>query len=84
MGIEGRTAVRSSRAGRSNSGEPFRTQGGILRRAKALANFSRGRGDTGTYSGELDQAKSFGHRASMADRRGRAPPKAKLVEHRAQ
>jgi hypothetical protein len=84
MGTEGRTAVRRSRAGRSNSGEPFRTRGGILRRAKALANFSRGRGDTGTYSGELDQAKSSGHRASTADHRGRAPPKAKLTEHRAQ
>jgi hypothetical protein len=53
-------------------------------RAKALANFSRGRGDTGTYSGELDRAKSVGHRASTADRRGRAPAKAKLTEHRAQ
>jgi hypothetical protein len=45
MGREGRTAVRESRAGQSNSGEPFRPQGGDLRRAKALANFSRGKGD---------------------------------------
>jgi hypothetical protein len=40
-------------------------------RAKALANYSRGRGDTGAYSGELNRAKSAGHRASTADRRGR-------------
>jgi hypothetical protein len=64
--------VRRSRAGRSNSGEPFRPRGWDLRRAKAWASFSRGRGDTGTYSGELDRAKSAGHRASMAVRRGRA------------
>jgi hypothetical protein len=76
--------VRKPRVGRSNSGEPFRPRGGVLRRAKALANFSRGRGDTGTCSGELDRAKSVGHRASTADRRGRAPAKVKLAEHRAQ
>jgi hypothetical protein len=84
MGREGRTAVRESRAGRRNSGEPFRPRGGDLRRAKAWASFSRGRGDTGIYSGELDQAKSAGHRASTVDRCGRAPAKAKLDEHRAQ
>jgi hypothetical protein len=66
-------------AGRRNSGERFRPQGGDLKRAKALANFSRGRGDTWTYSGELDWAKSAGHRASTADRRGRAPMKVKLA-----
>jgi hypothetical protein len=49
-----------------------------------LVGFSRDRGDPGTYSGELDRAKSAGHRASTADRRGRAPAKVKLVEHRAQ
>jgi hypothetical protein len=76
--------VRRSRADRRNSGEPFRPWGGDLRRAKALANFSRGRGDTGTYSDELDRAKSAGHRASTADRRGRAPAKVKLTKHRAQ
>jgi hypothetical protein len=81
---EGRTAVRRSRAGRRNSGEPFRPRGGNLRRAKALANFSRGKGDTGTYFDKLNRAKSVGHRASTADRRGRAPAKAKLTEHRAQ
>jgi hypothetical protein len=59
---EGRTVVRRPRVGRSNSGEPLRPRGGDLRRAKALANFSRGRGDTWTYSGELDRAKSVGHR----------------------
>jgi hypothetical protein len=73
--------VRKSRAGRRNSGEPFRPRGGDLRRAKALANFSRGRGDKGVYYGELDQAKSASHHASTADRRSRAPAKAKLVEH---
>jgi hypothetical protein len=76
--------VRKPRADRRNSGEPFRPWGGDLRRAKALANFSRGRGDTGTYSGELDQAKSAEHRTSMADHRDRAPAKVKLAEHRAQ
>jgi hypothetical protein len=75
--------VRRSRVGRSNSDEPFRPRGGDLRRAKAWASFSRDRGDTGTYSGELDQAKSAGHRASMAVRRGRAPAKVKLAEHKA-
>jgi hypothetical protein len=76
--------VRKHRAGRSNSGEPFRPRGGDLRCAKAWASFSRGRGDTGTYSGELDRAKSAGHRASTVVRRGRAPTKVKLAEHRAQ
>jgi hypothetical protein len=76
--------VRRSRTGQRNSDEPFRPRGGDLRHAKALANFSRGRDDTGTYSGELDRAKSAGHRASTADRRGRAAAKAKLAEHRAQ
>jgi hypothetical protein len=72
------------RAGQSNSGERFRPRGGDLRRAKALANFSRGKGTIGTNAGELDRAKSAGHRVSTADRRGRAPAKAKLDEHRAQ
>jgi hypothetical protein len=76
--------VRRSRAGRRNLGERFQPRGGDLRRAKALANFSRGRGDTENYSGELDRAESAGHRASTAERRGRAPVKAKLDEHRAQ
>jgi hypothetical protein len=76
--------VRRSRAGRRNSSERFRPRGGDLRRAKASAGFSRDRRDTGIYSGELDRAKSAGHRASTADRRGRAPAKAKLDEHRAQ
>jgi hypothetical protein len=44
---EGRTAVRKPRVGRRNSGEPFQPRGGGLRCAKALDNFSRGRGDTG-------------------------------------
>jgi hypothetical protein len=72
-------AVRESWAGRRNSGEQFRRRGEDLRRAKALDNFSRGRGDTGTYSGELDWAKSAGHRASTAHRRGRASAKVKLA-----
>jgi hypothetical protein len=83
-GREGITAVRRPREGWSNSGEPFRPQGGDLRRAKAWASFSRGRGDTGTYSGELDRAKSAGHRTSTVDGHGRAPAKVKLAEHRAQ
>jgi hypothetical protein len=49
-------AVRRSRAGRRNSGERFRPREGDLRRAKALAGFSRDRGDTENYSGELDRA----------------------------
>jgi hypothetical protein len=84
MGREGRTAMRRPQAGRSNSGEPFRLRGGDLRRAKAWASFSRGRGNTGTYSGELDQAKLTGHRASTAVCHGRAPAKVKLTKHRAQ
>jgi hypothetical protein len=83
-GREGRTVVRRSRAGRSNSGEPFQPRGGDLRRAKAWASFSRGRDTLRTYSGELDRAKSAGHLASMADRRGQALAKVKLAEHRAQ
>jgi hypothetical protein len=77
-------AVRRPRAGRRNSGEPFRPWGGDLRHAKALAGFSRDRGDTETYSGELNWAKLVDHRASTVDRRGRAPAKSKLDEHRAQ
>jgi hypothetical protein len=73
------TAVRKPRAGWRNSGEPFRPWGGVLRCAKALANFNRGRGDIGTYSGELDRAKSVGHRASTVDHRGQAPAKVKLA-----
>jgi hypothetical protein len=76
--------VRRSRVGQSNSGERFRPRGGDLRHAKAWAGFSRGRGDTGNYSGELDWAKSASHRASTADRRGRASAKAKLDEHMTQ
>jgi hypothetical protein len=53
-------------------------------RAKASAGFSRDRGDIENYSGELDWTKSAGHRASMAERHGRAPTKAKLDKHRAQ
>jgi hypothetical protein len=83
-GREGKTVVRRSQAGRRNSGERFRPWGGDLRRAKALAGFNRDRGDTGNLSGELDRAKSAGHRASTADRHGRAPAKAKLDELRAQ
>jgi hypothetical protein len=75
MGREGRAAVRRPRAGRRNSGELFRPRGGDLRRAMAWAGFSRDRGDTGNYSGELDQAKSAGHCASTVDRHGRAPAK---------
>jgi hypothetical protein len=71
--------VRESRAGQRNSGERFRPRGGDLRRTKALTNFSRGRGDTGTYFDELDWAKSASHRASTADRPGRAPAKVKLA-----
>jgi hypothetical protein len=62
--------VKRSQAGRGNFGEPFWPRGGDLRLAKALANFSRGRGVTGTYSRELDRAKSAGHRASTADCHG--------------
>jgi hypothetical protein len=76
--------VRRSRAGRRNSGERFWPRGGDLRRAKAWAGFSRDRGYTGNYSGELDRAKSADHRASTMDRRSRAPAKAKLDEHIAQ
>jgi hypothetical protein len=81
-GREGSTAGRRPRADRRNSGEAFRPQGGGLTRAKAWESFSRGRGDTGTYTGELDRAKLFGHRASTADRHGRAPAMPKLAEHR--
>jgi hypothetical protein len=78
---EGRTAERRSRAGQNNSGEGFRPRGGGLRRAKAWEGFSRGRGDTGTYTGALDRAKLAGHRVGAADRHGRAPTMPKLAEH---
>jgi hypothetical protein len=80
----GRTAGRRSQADRKNSGEAFRPRGGDLRRAKAWESFSRGRCDTGAYTGKLDQAKLVGHRASTADRHGRAPAMPKLAEHRAE
>jgi hypothetical protein len=83
-GREGRTAERRPRAERRNSGEVFRPRGGDLRRAKAWESFSRGKGDIGTYTGELDRAKLAGDRASTADRRGRAPAMPKLAEHRAE
>jgi hypothetical protein len=82
-GREGRTAGRRPRADRRSSSEAFRPWGGGLRHTKACASFSRGRGDTGTYSGELDWAKSIGHRASTADHRNRAPAMPKLAKHRA-
>jgi hypothetical protein len=84
VGREGRTAEGKPQADRSNSGEAFQSRGRGLRRAKALANLSRDRGTLGTNAGELDRAKSVGHHASTVDRRGRAPPELKLVEHRAQ
>jgi hypothetical protein len=74
--------VRKPRVGWSNSGEPFRPRGRGLRRAKALANLSRG--TLGTNVGELDRGQSASHRASTADRRGQALAKVKLAEHRAQ
>jgi hypothetical protein len=55
-----------------------------LRRAKAWESFSRGRGVTGTYTGELHRAKLASHRASTADRHGRAPAMPKLAEQRAE
>jgi hypothetical protein len=76
--------VRRSQAGQRNSGERFWPRGGDLRHAKAWVGFGRDRGDTGNYSGELNQTKSAGHRVSATDRRGRALTKAKLDEHRAQ
>ena len=54
-----------------------------MRHAKAWEVFSRGRGDTGTYTGALDRAKLAGHRVGAADRHGRAPAMPKLAEHRA-
>jgi hypothetical protein len=54
-----------------------------LRRAKAWESFCRGRGDTRINTGEIDQAKLASHRASTADRHGRAPAMPKLAEHRA-
>jgi hypothetical protein len=84
MGREGRAAVRWPRVGQRNSGEPFRPRGRDLRRAKAWASFSRDRGDTEIHSVELNQAKSAGHRSSMADRSARTPAKVKLDEHRTQ
>jgi hypothetical protein len=78
-----RTAGRRPRADQRSSSEAFQPRGGGLRCPKAWASFSRGRGDTGTYSGELDRAKSAGHRASTVDRRGRAPAMPKLAKHRA-
>jgi hypothetical protein len=84
MGREGRTAVGRPQADRRSSGEAFRPWGGGLRHGKALASFSRGRGTLGTNTGELDQAKSASHRASTVVRRGRAPAKSKLAEHRVQ
>jgi hypothetical protein len=71
-------------ADQRSSIEAFQPQGRGLRCAKAWASFSRGGGDTGTSSGELDGAKSASHRASTADHRVRAPAMPKLVEHRAE
>jgi hypothetical protein len=67
---------------RRNSDEGFRPRGGGLRRAKARESFSRGRGDTGTYTWALGRTKLAGHRANMADCHGRALVMPKLAEHR--
>jgi hypothetical protein len=82
-GREGRTVGRRPQADRKNSSEAFRPWGGGLRHARAWASFSRGRGDTGTYSVKLDRAKSAGHRASTADHRDQALAMPKLADHRA-
>jgi hypothetical protein len=84
VGGEGRTAEGRPQVDRRSSSKAFRPRGGGLRHAKAWASFSRGRGNIGTYSGELDRAKSAVHRASTTDRRGRAPAVPKLAKHRAQ
>jgi hypothetical protein len=81
VGREGRTAGKRSRADRRNFGEAFWPRGGGLRRAKAWVSFSRG--TLGNNAGELDRAKSTGHRASTLDRRDRAPAMPKLAKHRA-
>jgi hypothetical protein len=81
--IGGRTAGRKPQADRRNFGEGFWPRGGGLRRAKAWEGFSRGKGDTRTFTGALDRAKLAGHRAGAADRHGRAPAMPKLAEHRA-
>jgi hypothetical protein len=54
-----------------------------MRRAKAWEGFSRGRGDTGTYTRALDRAKLAGHRTGATNRHDRAPAMPKLAEHRA-
>jgi hypothetical protein len=59
-------------------------RGRDLRRAKAWDSFNRDRGDTETYSGELNRAKSASHRASTADCCGQTPARVKLAEHKAQ
>jgi hypothetical protein len=76
-------AGRKPRADRRNSGEGFWPRGGGLRRAKAWEGFSRGRGDTRTYTEALDRAKLVGHRAGMADRHDRATTMQTLAKHRA-
>jgi hypothetical protein len=72
-------AIRIGQRGSDRGG----LNGGGLRHAKAWASFSRGRGTLGTNAGELDRAKSVGHRASTVDRCGRAPTMPKLAKHRA-
>jgi hypothetical protein len=83
QGQEGRTAGRRPRVDRRNSSEAFRPRGGDLRHVKASESFIRGRGDIGTYTGELDRAKLAGHRASTAVHHVRAPARPNLAEHRA-
>jgi hypothetical protein len=72
---EGRTAEERLRAGRGNSGEESRPRRGGSGRARAWTNFDRVRGTSGTDAGAPDQANSTGHRAGVADRRGRTPAK---------
>jgi hypothetical protein len=67
-----------------NSGERFWPREEGFRRAKVLVGFSRDRGDIEAYPNELDQAKSVGHHASTADRRGQTPAREKLTEQRAE
>jgi hypothetical protein len=61
------------RAGRGDSGEETRPQGGGIGRAKARTSSSEVSGTLWTKARAQDGAESTGHRVGAANQRGRTP-----------
>jgi hypothetical protein len=70
---EGRTAGKTLRAGRDNSGEEFRPLGEAIYRDRARSRSSGGGGALWANVGALDGVGLAGHRAGAASKCGRTP-----------